>query len=126
MCLDSITKQIEPVKEGYKVYTDLINGTELRPEFHGKRVRLHKWYNAQLLWRRLLHYKKTTVVNYDSIQYELGFHVFHHLDEAKDYRNCDGILVKVIVEDPICVGYQGNRLITVARRIKVVEIIKQM
>ena len=129
MCLEVIINIIEPITEGYKIYKKL-NKDKLMPEYFGSSIKIGKWYNSSSLIRELLFGKYIQTSN--GKKYEQGFHVFHNLKNAKDYKEWSypqGILVKVIVKDPICVGlhdsFNPNDFVTVARQIKVIEIIKE-
>jgi len=130
MCLNDIITDVEPITEGYKIYRRL-NKDKLIPEYFGSPIKIGKWYNSSSsLIRRLLFGKYIQTGN--GKKYEQGFHVFHNLENAKYYRKWSypqGIIVKVMIKNPICVGLQisftPNDFVTVARQIKVIEIIKE-
>jgi len=129
MCLDNIVTDVEPITEGYKIYRRL-NKDKLIPEYFGSPIKIGKWYNSSSWIRRLLFGKYIYTGN--GKKYKSGFHVFHNFEDAKYYKgwSCpQGILVKVLVKDPICVGFHDsfklNDFVTVARQIKVIEIIHE-
>lgn len=140
MCLSSIDSiGIKPVKEGWKVFgrTYIEDGCRFfSPMFYGKEIEENKWQTVRswldkLFRRNYLHHIWTggysrshmdKLLGRNRLQYyESGFHVFHHKDDAvKEYLHAQGrVLRKVLVKDPICVGYQHGCLVTVARKMKV-------
>lgn len=130
MCLDKITKET-PAKEAYKIFRKTDKQNELRDMMCTEQRRtIGKWYYAQPWWRRLLHTEKEIAASCYH-PYEAGFHAYNNLDEAKRYVISTRslypvdilVIAKVLLAEPICVGSQDGYTVTVARKMKIIEIV---
>lgn len=62
--------------------------------------------------------------NYYNPEYQLGFHIFDNKQDALMYSQTDtNILVKVVVKNMVCHGYQDGLHVYVFRDMKVTEVI---
>lgn len=124
MCLDSIDSTgIKPVKEGWKVFRDICSDGILIPLYYGTLIEPEKWVSTRSFLDKLLNKNNPMIYVFSALSYEAGYHVFHNKEDAIVYQTYHplSVLRKVLVKDPICVGYESGHLVTVARKIKVLS-----
>lgn len=122
MCLYSIDSTgIKPAKEGWKVFKKVCLDGTLLPLYYGYSIKPGKWISTRSFLDKLFCENKNMIFIHSTLCYEAGFHIFHNKEDAIAYPLYTDIIRKVLVKDPICVGYQHKCLVTVARKMKVLS-----
>jgi len=126
MCLDKLDDSFKPCDIGYQVKKKTPTGfTALY--YANKRNPVNSW-DSKVKARSVLKLGETyravpeTAGNWNN-RYETGFHVFHTLRSAKNYRKARWgcVVVKVKTGGKRTTGRQGNRMVTVASEITLLE-----
>ena len=129
MCLDEL-KKYKPCVTGYKIM-------EKRDgKLYGEFRNMHK-PRPMNEWLDEGEFRNATnpdgiLIDWGTNSYPFGWHVFHFKKHAMErlennkYCGCiDDVMVKVEVAEPITTGLESiNYRITVAKKIKIVEILK--
>ena len=129
MCLNKLAK-FKPCGVGYKIMRH--EGPILYGEYytteHPREVGL--WLDEKNFRDDFI---KSDTINIDRGNkmelYPSGWHIFHSKRQALIWKAAtskvlkDLVCVKVEVKEPLAVGYQNNRRITVAKQIKILSIV---
>jgi len=126
MCLSKLDSSFKPCDIGYQVKRKKPTGyTALY--YEDKRNPINRW-DSKVRARSVLRIGETyravpdRTGNWNN-RYDAGFHVFHTLRSAKNYRKdrwgC--VIVKVKTGGKRVTGRQGNRMVTVASEITLLE-----
>ena len=126
MCLDRLDNSFKPCDVGYQVKRRTTNGfTALY--YADKRNPVNSW-SSKVKARSVLKIGETyravpmTIGDWNN-RYGAGFHVFHTLRSAKKYaqRRYNCAVLKVKTGGKRVTGRQGNRMVTVASEITLLE-----
>ena len=126
MCLDRLDSSFEPCDIGYQVKRKTPTGY-VALYYPDRRNPVNEW-DSKVKARTVLKIGETyravpMMIGNCNHRYEAGFHLFHTLRSAKNYRktrwNC--VIIKVKTGGKRVTGRQGNRMVTVASEITLLE-----
>lgn len=123
MCLHDLAK-FRPCKVGYKVMKTDSKGN-LRSEYYNEEV------VPQNVWldEKDFRYpdRKRTISGLGRLHYPFGWHIYHVKKQALEHIQCMAptylVCVKVELREPVAVGYQSDKRVTVAKQIKILNIV---
>ena len=132
MCLDRLESafKAKPCKVGYKVMYEEDGGRLLCSfmQGDGEPRRQGVWLDAR---DARYPYVEDTIQKHApwpngsriEFSYPNGWHVYHTLKAARSFLGWGCCVVKVEVDEPVAVGWQCRCKVTVARKIKIVEVL---
>jgi hypothetical protein len=129
MCLDLSTKlNISLKKEhdeyvGWKIYRDekrRFFSYQCSPQYCGKPQKVGIWMNEKhYRWDKTT--KPTLKFNHENGRYPKGFHIYLTIDDACSSNEFQEVIRKVYFRQPLQFGYQENKLVVVAKFIKLLR-----
>lgn len=126
MCLDKVA-EFKPCKVGYKIMRENNRGKLVGACYTGEISQQGVWLDEKD-FRDYKDKGRARISEYH-MPYPFGFHVFHTKQSALDWRapftSYGFPCVKVEVREPVAVGYQYRKRITVAKQIKIIGIVKE-
>ena len=116
MCLD-YKEKFEPCKVGFKVVKEDNNKLFTAVQGNGRKpLRRGVWLNEEA-FRSQSYIGRKTIPSIP--RYPFGFHIFHTLEGAENFKCGVETIVKVKVKEPVATGLQGSAMVTVAKQIRI-------